>query len=491
MLPPRRPSRPGPAHRGDDSKRLSSEEIAYLFRPNERFTFLAQAHTPVHRIALYYHAAYLEAFGRAAPYAPIPPRIIAHVAGVLGLPVPEPFVYPDLQITFIKHTEKVRRSLGWQKCTPAVQNSFERWLSEEARRSIDADYLRGLLLDRLRAAKIVIPARYRIDRLVSRARVVAQEWIARTIIGSGLTVGQITEIDLLRRLRKGTHRTTLQWLKDPIGQASPATLDDILDRLGFVKAFGLSEKPFEKIHPDMRRRITKTVETYSTDSLWEDFKAERRHAYIACYLYERGRELVDLAVEAFDGIVLGMHRRSEADLSEEQRRRGPSINEKLLVLRTTLRVLLDEEGVPDLAVRPESYREIPRAELLRVQAELETLIRPQDYNYLDYFKRRYTYTRSWFPRFLRVVELDGLPRAATLLEALAFLRVWNDKRTRKMAELPPTGFVPEKWSPYVTPSPGMFDRHYWELCVLASTRPSKAATSGPSAAEGTATSKTS
>jgi hypothetical protein len=63
-----------------------------IFRPDERFASLAQAHTPVHRIALYYHAAYLEAFGRAAPYAPIPPRIIAHLAGVLGLPVPEPFV---------------------------------------------------------------------------------------------------------------------------------------------------------------------------------------------------------------------------------------------------------------------------------------------------------------------------------------------------------------------------------------------------------------
>jgi hypothetical protein len=74
---------------------LSSEEIANVFRPNERFISLAQAHTPIHRIALYYHATYLEAFGCAAPYAPIPPRIIAHVAGVLGLPIPEPFVpYP-------------------------------------------------------------------------------------------------------------------------------------------------------------------------------------------------------------------------------------------------------------------------------------------------------------------------------------------------------------------------------------------------------------
>ena len=466
MHPPHRRSRPGRTRPRDNLELLSPAEIANIFRPNERFIRLAQAHTPVHRIALYYHAAYLEACGRGAPYAPIPPPVIAHVAGVLDLPVPEPFVYPDLQITFIKHAEKVRRTLGWQKCTPTVRKTFDRWLSEEARRSIDADYLRGLLMDRLRASQVVLPAQYRVDRMVSRARVVAQEWIARTIIASGLTPGQVSEINLLRRLRKGTHRTLLQWLKDPLGQASPRTLDDIMDRLEFLNAFGLSEKPFEKIHPDMRRRITRTVQTYSTDSLWEDFKAERRHAYVACYLYERRRELIDFAVEAFDGVVRRMHRGSEADLFEDQRKRGPSSNEKLIMFRTMARIMLDEEHVPDPQVRPRTYSEIPRTELVRALAEVEDLIRPRDYNYLDYFKRRYTYTRAWFPRFLRVMQFDGLPRAGSLLEAVAILREWNEKRLRKIAAPPPLEFVPEKWRPYVTPSPGAVDRHYWELCVL-------------------------
>lgn len=468
-IPDKQPRKPSPKKRALEPmglEDLTPEAIGQIFRPNDRFLFLSQAHTSIHRIALYYHAAHLEGFGCTAPYAPIPPGIVSHIANVLGIAVPEIFVYPDLQITFLKHAEKVRRALGWQKCNPKVQRSFERWLSEEARRSIDADYLRGLLIDRLRRSKIVLPAQYRVDRMVGRARVVSQEWIARTIINSGLTPKQIAEIDLLRRLRKGTHRTALQWLKDPLGQASPATLDDILDRLEFLNSLELSEKPFEKIHPDMRRRITKIIETYSTDSLWEDFKPERRQAYLACYLYERRREIIDLAVEAFDGVVQGMHRRSEADLAEDQRQRGPSSNEKLIMFRVMARIMVDEEHVPDRAVRSTTYAEIPRSELVRALAEVEELIRPADYNYLDYLKRRYTYTRSWFPRFLRVMEFDGLPRAAPLLETIATLRAWNEKHLRKMTTLPPLGFVPEKWKPYVTPSPGTVDRQYWELCVL-------------------------
>lgn len=449
----------------EDLNALSTEEIIRIFRPSDRYAQLLRAHTDAARIALYYHAAYLEAFGQSAPYGPIPDRVAAHIAKVLGLEVALPLPYPDARATFFQHAERARASLGWQKFTPAARKSFERWLAEEARRSIDTDYLRDLLLRQLFADRVLIPAEYRIERMVSRARVEAQEWIAKTIITHGLTEAQLTEIDLLRRLRRGTHRTMLQWLKDPIGQASPHTLDDILDRLEYLNGLGLSDKPFEQIHPDMRRRITKTVQTYSTDGLWE-FKAERRQAYVACYLYERRRELIDLAIEAFDGIVQGMHRRSERDLLDEQRKRGPSINEKLLILRTTLGVLLDEEHVSDPVVRPRTYAEIPRAKLLQAQVELEELIRPADYNYLDYFKLRYTYARSWFPRFLRLVEFDGLPRAASLLEAVATLRIWNEKRVRKITEPPPLDFVPEKWRPYVEPAPGVVDRHYWELCVL-------------------------
>lgn len=466
--PGKPPKGPFPKRHALDPKNLeelSPEEVTQIFRLTDRYASLLRAHSDAARIALYYHAAYLEAFGRPAPYGPIPPCVTVHISGILGLEAPTPLPYPDVRATFFQHAERVRAALGSQKFTPKARKSFERWLAEEARRSIDTDYLRDLLLRQLFADRVLIPAEYRIERMVSRARVDAQEWIAKTVITAGLTQDQLAEIDLLRRLRKGTHRTMLQWLKDPIGQASPNTLDDILDRLEYLNSLGLSEKPFERIHPDMRRRITKTVQTYSTDGLWE-FKAERRQAYIAVYLYERRRELIDLGIEAFAGIVQGMHRRSERDLLEEQRKRGPSINERLLILRTTIGVLLDEEHVPDPAVRPRTYAEIPRAELLRARTELEELIRPKDYNYLDYFKRRYTYARSWFPRFLRLIRFDGLPRAASLLEAVATLMLWNEKRIRKVTEPPPLGFVPEKWRPFVEPAPGAVDRHYWELSLL-------------------------
>jgi TnpA family transposase len=444
---------------------LSPEEIARVFRPQEKYGGLLGAQTATHKIALFYHAAYLEAFGRQIPYAPIPDEIVRHIAGVLGCDVPSPFVYPDLQITFLKHAEKVRRALGWQRFVPKVRASFERWLAEEARRSLEPDYLRGRLEGQLFASKIVLPAESRTQRMISRARVVAQEWITRQVISSGLTDAQLSEIDRLRRLRPGSHRTMLQWLKDPIGQASPSTLDDILDRLELLNGLRLPERAFEKIHPDMRRRLAKVVQTYSTDSLFVDFRQDRRRAYVAVYLFERRRELVDLAVEAFDGIMLGIHRRSEAEFSREREKRGPAINEKLWMFCVMAEIHLDRE-VPDPEVRARTFREIPREELTRALAEAKELRRPKDYNYLDYIGRRYTYVRTFFPRFLEVVLLEGLPRAAEILEAVATLRGWNREKVRHVPTGTPLGFVSEAWRPYAQPEPGRIDRHSYELALL-------------------------
>jgi hypothetical protein len=75
-----------------------------------------------------------------------------------------------------------------------------------------------------------------------------------------------------------------------------------------------------------------------------------------------------------------MHRGSEADLFEDQRKRGPSSNEKLIMFRTMARIMVDEEHVPDPQVRPRTYSEIPRTELVRALTEVEELIRPRDYS---------------------------------------------------------------------------------------------------------------
>ena len=75
-------------------------------------------------------------------------------------------------------------------------------------------------------------------------------------------------------------QSTLQWLKDPPGFASPPVLLGILDRIEFIHGLAIPDTGVRTLHPDMRRRIAMLVHRYSTDSLFGDFPTDKRRAYL-------------------------------------------------------------------------------------------------------------------------------------------------------------------------------------------------------------------
>lgn len=134
------------------------------------------------------------------------------------------------------------------------------------------------------------------------------------------------------------------------------------------------------------------------------------------------------------------------------------------MFKTMAGIVLDE-SVIDSLVRPAIFKEIPPDVLREALAEAEELIRPADYNYLDYVERRYTYVRTFFPRFLKTLDLAALPSGKPVLNAVATLKYWNSEGIR-IPKTAPTDFVPVKWKECVCPKEGEISRHYYELCVM-------------------------
>ncbi len=72
-----------------------ADELIEFLEPNPKFdSVLHLAKGAVNRIALYYHAAYLEIFGLVPPFGPIPSEVVERIALILDLEVPELFEYP-------------------------------------------------------------------------------------------------------------------------------------------------------------------------------------------------------------------------------------------------------------------------------------------------------------------------------------------------------------------------------------------------------------
>ena len=314
------------------------------------------------RFWVFYQACHLEAFGHTAPFGRLLAHVVERIARLLDESVPEAFKNPGDRRTFSKHADKARRVLRWAKFDRKLRTKTQRWLNVQAERSDDPEYLQQLLEARIRSEPAVLPAEFTLERMVAQARSAAQDWIAESIAGD-LGRQQIMSVDRLRKIKEDSHRSYLQWIKDPVGCPSPNTLNDLLDRIDHVREIALPKKPLEAIHPDMRRRMTVTVQVYSVDNLYADFQVQRRRAYVACYLYERLKGLIDLAVETFDSVVQGMYRRSESDRDEQVRRSAPAVNEKLHMFSTATAIVVDL-NVPDAQVRNAIFDKIPREKLM-------------------------------------------------------------------------------------------------------------------------------
>ena len=249
---------------------LLQEFIASLKRTAKFDGVISHAQGTSSRIALYYHASYLEFFARSAPYGPIPQEAAQRIAAILGEDLRLPLRYPRNRRTFFNHAEKARRVLGWRKLEGKSRRPIHSWLVLQAQRTDDPDYLQQQLVARLGTSRIVLPSDWTLNQMIARARTQAQESICESITRP-LNNNHKRRIDQLRKLKPGTHRTWLQWIKNPAGFASPRVLCEVLDRIEHIRSVGIPLPAVEAIHPEMRRRMAATVDVYSVDNLYSDF----------------------------------------------------------------------------------------------------------------------------------------------------------------------------------------------------------------------------
>ena len=88
-----------------DAARQHDEPVDFL-HPDPKFDqVLRYAQEPKSRIWLLYHAAYLEAFARTAPFRRISDAALQRICLILGQEVPRPFKNPEERRTFFHHAD--------------------------------------------------------------------------------------------------------------------------------------------------------------------------------------------------------------------------------------------------------------------------------------------------------------------------------------------------------------------------------------------------
>jgi hypothetical protein len=99
-------------------------------------------------------------------------------------------------------------------------------------------------------------------------------------------------------------------------------------------------------------------------------------------------------------------------------------------------------------------------------AEAAALARPEEFDTLEKVGEHYAGIRRWSPAFLEAFAFEGVPACASLMRAITVLREANRSGAATLPKSAPTGFVRQRWAPYVLRG-GTIDRRHYELCVLS------------------------
>lgn len=83
---------------------------------------------------------------------------------------------------------------------------------------------------------------------------------------------------------------------------------------------------------------------------------------------------------------------------------------------------------------------------------------------LELIQASYARLRRYTPLVLERFAFRGVPAVRPLLAALETLHELNRTGRRTLPAAAPTGFVPQRWRPFVM-SGGTIDRRFWELCA--------------------------
>ncbi len=102
-------------------------------------------------------------------------------------------------------------------------------------------------------------------------------------------------------------------------------------------------------------------------------------------------------------------------------------------------------------------------------AEAEALAQPAGFDAYQKLGEHYAGIRRWSPAFLEAFKFESVPASASLMRAIEVLREVNRADNPALPKSAPTGFVRQRWAPYVLPS-GTVDRRHYELCVLSELR---------------------
>jgi Domain of unknown function (DUF4158) len=409
----------------------------------------------------------LRRYGRfVSDFATVPVRLANHLGRQLDL-APVLFVdQPVREATDLDHERRIREYLGFQKFTAEVHQRLERELAERASAGQPPTELLMQAEELLCLWKVVLPAPSTLERLVGIVVARAQDEAFQRI-RVRLSQTFCDKIDELLRVSAQDSRSLLFRLKEYPPESTPAAILSYIERFRLVQALGTSELDLADLNPAQVQSLAQLAKHYDVDDL-KRFPADKRYAFLACFLAEAQKTLLDHLVAMHHQFLTGMSRRArrafEARYKEVRRQVKTAWGTVLAALERVL-----DPSRPHETALTELYREFPEEELRQALSACRAFQRFEDRGYLDHLRSRQSHLKRYLPAFLHL-PFQGAPGTATLLRAVELARQVHAGELKSLPDSVPLQFVPGGWRRAVFGKDGRIDQPLWEIALAFAVR---------------------
>lgn len=403
-----------------------------------------------------------------------PENVVAFVANQLQL---SPFVlddYADRDETRREHLPVLMQHLDFRRVQPDDRESLIAWLGERALEHDRPSTLLQQACERLYQLRLVRPAITMMEELVADARQWAEVKTIEVLVNPLSTQVQ-KSLDTLLTSSEEHDKSPVLWLRRFATGHSDKDILEALKKLALIRQWAVSTWQVDELPPSRIRYLAQVARYTSPQGIKRKKPVAKRYAILVAFLLWAHEKTIDELIELFDLCLADAYRRSKRDLQEFQLQYVAHMQTVIGYFRGMSQVVLDE-AVPDEAIRPTIYEQVPVDILQTVLDEVESFfIAGRKRTHLDFFDKRYSYFRRFTPAFLKTLTFHNYADKESLLEALVVLREMNeaaDTLLPAMFEDVPTEFVPAQWRSRVLNRDGTVNRRDYEMCAFSDLRDS-------------------
>jgi hypothetical protein len=393
----------------------------------------------------------------------VPAEVMSFLAGQLGVTSAVLADYGRRDNTRREHSAELQELLGLRMMTRTDQRAALVASIDAAAATDNGETIAAATIATFRSRNVLLPSTDKLERIGTAGRAVARKRV-QTSLWEGLTPERLEAFEQLLMVDPAIRQTRFAWLRALPEAPGEKNLLGLIERLIFVRSFGLDPQRHARIHP---ARWTQLVREGAVTPGWlaDDFNTGRRRALIAAQLIELTSKLTDATITMFCRLIALLFTKSKA---RQDRRHLDARKETGWLLRMfgdTLRVLAEANETGEDTFRVLD-REIGWHRLVQARADVEALATTVEADPLLGTAERYSWVRRYAPALLDVFTFRSARTLDPLLTATDLLRQLDRDDRRGLPAKVPLGHLIQKVRKLIAAN-GKRDRRLWEIATLA------------------------